>query len=479
MVEKVVQEIEIGLISMRIKCEGPDQSTAIHVPHCHKPARHGLWTLTIANINQHDLRLSASQFVLSILPTTSNDSRYATISGCHLLLFFDLDQVRAAMLSALIRPSFLRRGYGVFTPFGLGLVIGLLIPKLIRSANRLVRGPFSPAKLTVENVISDNDPVESLVGELSATDLSSKDLSAPGDNSEAHDAKITTIEPQGPSFDIKTAKPQPESNRVSSAQDIKPVTQTKMTPSNKKVQMDEAKKTTAQVASSVQKVESPEALPKVTANPPDVPPCAVDGCNKPGTLLCGSCDEPKTRYCGSACQKQHWTIHKRDCVGAQKHNCFIIRAASPPGSTSLADRIEGFCLQSYGTEWGEIEELKRKLDWPAVKEAGKFYPHQESVDDWYFYMYASTASGLPVNDIATRCSHNHRVIRGDVAVVRSGPADYVNYEALFSKTELVKTINYYRTADPEHVFAARESSRFFRRFRFLGGIALVTPYPVY
>lgn len=75
-----------------------------------------------------------------------------------------------------------------------------------------------------------------------------------------------------------------------------------------------------------------------------------------------------------------------------------------------------------------MKELQRRLEWPQANEAGKFYSHQEKVDNWYYYMYSSSGRGLPVNDIATRCGHSGGVVRGNIAVVRSGPDGDVPYE---------------------------------------------------
>ncbi|KAJ5363720.1 uncharacterized protein N7496_009433 [Penicillium cataractarum] len=198
-------------------------------------------------------------------------------------------------------------------------------------------------------------------------------------------------------------------------------------------------------------------------------PCSVTACTNPGTLTCSICDQPKTRYCSAACQKQDWTTHKRTCAGAQKHNCFIIRTTAPNGSTNPADRIEPFPLSAYGNWIVEMKELQQRLGWPHADEAGKFYSHQAKDNHWYYYMYASSAPGLPVNDIATRCRHHAREVRGDVAVVRSGPEGFASYEETFCRMELLKTVNYYNTANSSEVFGQRERSRFGERSGFPPG----------
>ncbi|KAJ5179100.1 hypothetical protein N7492_002310 [Penicillium capsulatum] len=74
-----------------------------------------------------------------------------------------------------------------------------------------------------------------------------------------------------------------------------------------------------------------------------------------------------------------------DVPGAQEYNCFLIHATAPNGGTRDADHISPFPLQAFG----------------------------------------------------------------HVAVIRSSPADRDDYEGPFTKTDLVKTLDIYRSADPE------------------------------
>jgi hypothetical protein len=106
-------------------------------------------------------------------------------------------------------------------------------------------------------------------------------------------------------------------------------------------------------------------------------------------------------------------------------------------------------------------ELKERLGWTTVGEAGKFYSHQD-VDIWYYYAYSASTSGnsaLPKNEIGSLCIG--KAVFGDIAVVKSGPVDS-KYADSFSKMDLVKTAQFYRTAVPNEVFAKRERSRFLR-----------------
>lgn len=113
-----------------------------------------------------------------------------------------------------------------------------------------------------------------------------------------------------------------------------------------------------------------------------------------------------------------------------------------------------------------MRELQQRLGWPRADEAGNFYPHQTKDNHWYYYMYASSAPGLPMNDIATRCCHQGKEVRRDVAVVRSRPEGFASYEETFSRMELLKTVNYYNTTDSSEVFGQRERSRFGERSGF-------------
>lgn len=195
--------------------------------------------------------------------------------------------------------------------------------------------------------------------------------------------------------------------------------------------------------------------------------CSVSLCTKPGKLLCTGCTRPQSRYCSKECQKRDWKSHKLSCAGAQKCNCFLIRAsASPsgPDEPTLADYIEPFNLETYGNETDESAELKEKLGWEVVAQVGKFYSH-DGADTWYYFAYGphiSLASSSPKNEVASLCTG--KIIVGDVAVIRSGPVDSNDYPTSFSKTELVKTAEFYRTAKPRVVFVEREWRRARRKW---------------
>ena len=57
-----------------------------------------------------------------------------------------------------------------------------------------------------------------------------------------------------------------------------------------------------------------------------------------------------------------------------------------------------------------------------------------------------------------------RTVYGDVVVIRSGPADSIDIPEKFTKAELVKTLEFYRTEDSRDVFMLREKSRASRKF---------------
>jgi len=50
-----------------------------------------------------------------------------------------------------------------------------------------------------------------------------------------------------------------------------------------------------------------------------------------------------------------------------------------------------------------------------------------------------------------------------IAVVRSGPDDSDQYPVRFSKTDLFRTAEFYKTKDPKQIFVEREASRFRRK----------------
>jgi MYND finger len=197
--------------------------------------------------------------------------------------------------------------------------------------------------------------------------------------------------------------------------------------------------------------------------------CSVSLCTKPGKLLCTGCTRPQSRYCSKECQKSDWKSHKLSCAGAQKSNCFLIRASassSRPDEPTSADYIEPLNLEKYGDETDERVELKEKLGWEGVTQVGKFYSH-DGADTWYYFAYGphiSPASSSPKNEVASLCI-GQRIV-GDVAVIRSGPVDSNDYSTSFSKMELVRTAEYYRTANPRVVFVEREEARAMRKWGF-------------
>ncbi|KAJ5444527.1 uncharacterized protein N7458_008399 [Penicillium daleae] len=173
-----------------------------------------------------------------------------------------------------------------------------------------------------------------------------------------------------------------------------------------------------------------------------VDPCSASDCTKPGTLTCD-------------CQRKDWLSHKHTCAGAQKQNCFFIRATAPNGSTNSADRIERLPLRAYGNWGAEMKELEQRLGWPRADEAGKFYLHQEKEDHWYYYTYCSSAKNLPFVEMSRL---SDQVWRGTLPVKRS-----------FSRWDLVKTVKYYETANSNQVFDQREKKRFGSRQGFPPG----------
>lgn len=197
-------------------------------------------------------------------------------------------------------------------------------------------------------------------------------------------------------------------------------------------------------------------------------PCLVANCTKSGTLRCTGCDRSSAaRYCSTTCQKSDWKTHKRTCAGVQKYNCFLIKTspistAGPDQPLRDADYIVPFHLRDYGV-WGkEMKELSTRLGWPETN-AGKFYPPEG--DDWYYYAYCcqwSRSGNLPENKLASRLVG--RTVRGDVAIVRSGPEDSSSYPEEFSRSELLKVAEFYRYAVPSEIYDERERSRMARKF---------------
>lgn len=113
-----------------------------------------------------------------------------------------------------------------------------------------------------------------------------------------------------------------------------------------------------------------------------------------------------------------------------------------------------------------MKELNERLGWSTDLDASKFYSHQ-NVNNWYYYAHQDSRKALPRNRIASRCVGEP--VLGDVAVIRSAPEDEDDYDSLFSKTELLKTLAFYNIADPDDVFATHEKSRFGRKIGFPPG----------
>ncbi|CAD6594497.1 MAG: hypothetical protein ASARMPREDX12_009136 [Alectoria sarmentosa] len=206
--------------------------------------------------------------------------------------------------------------------------------------------------------------------------------------------------------------------------------------------------------------------------------CFNASCSEPGTRKCGACKNAK--YCSQDCQRGHWNAHKATCKATSrsstpKANCYILRAAPRTANTPvldhIADQIEPFNLANLGDESAEKRQLEQHLGWRGAVEVGKFYDHRGS-DAWYYYVYGdarafNTNSGLPANEAAGLVCHK-RPVYGDLGVVRSGPVGS-EYAEEFSKTELVKAVEFYRKNDKDKVFAQREMSRSMRAFGASGG----------
>lgn len=143
----------------------------------------------------------------------------------------------------------------------------------------------------------------------------------------------------------------------------------------------------------------------------------------------------------------------------QKYNCFLIRAkphSSTPPLQDIASQVEPFNLNSYGNEMGEMRELKTRLGWKSATEVGKFYDHK-GTDSWYYYVYGDEGSSQPKNEAASLVCY--KKIKGDIAVIRSGPAGTDTPE-YFTQKELSEAVEFYKTHDRSKVFHEREKSRF-------------------
>ncbi|KAL8860993.1 MAG: hypothetical protein Q9178_002506 [Gyalolechia marmorata] len=194
--------------------------------------------------------------------------------------------------------------------------------------------------------------------------------------------------------------------------------------------------------------------------------CCNTSCSQNGTLRCGGCRS--TSYCSITCQKTHWPTHKRTCAASAKHNCYVVRieldlAASAYYSTAtIVDHIEPLHLQQYDKESAEREEIKSRLKWSSIFDAGKFYDHA-GADGWYYYVYGQwdgKARGMRKNEaISKACGSD---VYGDAVVVRSGPEGRQIPEN-FTSTALGKTLTFYESNSTRKVFAEREKSRVSRK----------------
>ena len=154
----------------------------------------------------------------------------------------------------------------------------------------------------------------------------------------------------------------------------------------------------------------------------------------------------------------------------QKYNCFLIRAkphSSTPPLQDIPNQVEPFNLNSFGDEMGEMRELKTRLRWKNAREVGKFYDHK-GTDSWYYYIYGEEGSSQPMNEAASLVCY--KKMKGDIAVIRSGPAGTDTPE-YFTQRELSEAVEFYKTHDRSKVFHEREKSRMSRSMGInLGGV---------
>ena len=154
----------------------------------------------------------------------------------------------------------------------------------------------------------------------------------------------------------------------------------------------------------------------------------------------------------------------------QKYNCFLIRAkphSSIPPLLDIPSQVEPFNLNNFGDEMGEMRELKTRLGWKNAREVGKFYDHK-GTDSWYYYIYGEEGSSQPMNEAASLVCY--KKIKGDIAVIRSGPAGTDTPE-YFTQRELSGAVEFYKTHDRSKVFHEREKSRMSRSMGMnLGGV---------
>ncbi|OGM41562.1 hypothetical protein ABOM_010348 [Aspergillus bombycis] len=179
------------------------------------------------------------------------------------------------------------------------------------------------------------------------------------------------------------------------------------------------------------------------ANQNDMSNCSSTSCRNPGTRRCTGCQ--LAEYCSPACQRAHWDIHKEACMGAKKYNCFIVRATPidpAKENPTDADYIEPMPLASYGEWFAELEEVLRITRWTGILEPGRFYSHRP-VNHWHYHVYQQhEKTETPRNRLMSQCFDKE--IHGDVAVVRSSDVRVKDYSTEFSRTELVRTLGFYK-----------------------------------
>lgn len=92
-------------------------------------------------------------------------------------------------------------------------------------------------------------------------------------------------------------------------------------------------------------------------------------------------------------------------------------------------------------------------------------------------MYGESASSAPKNEVGSLVSY--KSIKGDIAVIRSGPAGNDDYEEAYTSQELSDAVEYYKTDDRENVFSEREKSRIMRLVGYKHGYGWSEAYACY